>query len=222
MRFGSYPEVITQPNQTKKQEVASLIANSYLLRDTLAYSGIKNSGRVLNILKLLALQIGSEVSTVELATQTAMDHKTVGHYLDLLEKSFVVFSLGGFSRNLRKEISKMSKYYFYDIGIRNALINNFNRLKDRADVGQLWENFIIMERKKRNFYKQQPVNSYFWRTYDQKEIDLIEEAGGQLTGYECKWQQKKLQPPKLWQTTYPEAKFFEINQKNYLTFVGSN
>lgn len=220
LRFGSYPEVINQSSAEAKGIAVSLIANSYLLKDTLTYSGIKNSNRILNILKLLALQIGSQVSTVELATQTSMDHKTVNQYLDLLEKSFVIFSRSGFSRNLRKEVSKMSKYYFYDIGIRNALINNFNRLKDRGDIGQIWENFVIIERQKRNCYTNQPVNSYFWRTYDQKEIDLIEEAGGQISGFECKWQTKNTSPPKLWQATYPDANYQEINQDSYLEFVG--
>lgn len=220
LRFGSYPEVIMQTSADEKSEVASLIANSYLLRDTLTFSGIKNSGKILNLLKLLALQIGSQVSTVEIATQIGIDHKTVSQYLDLLEKSFVVFSLGGFSRNLRKEVSKMSKYYFYDVGIRNALLNNFNRLRDRTDVGQLFENFFLIERKKRNSYLKHRVNSYFWRTYDQKEIDLIEEAGGSLLGIECKWQPQNSAAPKLWLSTYPEASYQEVHQKNYLDLVG--
>lgn len=216
---GSYPEVITSDNYDQKAETISLIANSYLLKDILEYSGIKNSHKVLNILKLLALQVGSEVSTVEIASNVSLDHKTVINYLDLLEKSFVIFSLGGFSRNLRKEVSKMSKYYFYDNGIRNALINNFNHLQDRNDVGQLWENFLVIERMKRNSYQNIRTNYYFWRTYDQKEIDLIEEHHGQLNGFEFKYSNKKTKPPKLWLKTYQEATYTEINQDNYLDFL---
>jgi uncharacterized protein len=139
--------------------------------------------------------------------------------LDLLQKSFVIFPLSGFSRNLRKEITKMSKYYFYDTGIRNALISSFNKLEDRNDVGQLWENFIMMERIKRNSYQKFNTNYYFWRTYNQQEIDLIEENGGKLFGFEFKWQEKSTKPPKLWLETYDNAEYKEINKNNYLGFV---
>jgi len=219
--YGSFPEVINQDSYQDKEKVIKQIANSYLLRDVLEFEGIKNLKVIFNILKMVALQVGSEVSTVEIATSVGIDYKTVMKYLDLLEKSFVIFSLSGFSRNLRKEVSKMSKYYFYDIGIRNALISNFNKLSDRNDVGQLWENFLIIERLKKNNYTNLSTNYYFWRTYDQKEIDLVEENGGKLFGFELKWQDRKTKPPKLWLETYENAEYKEINTGNYLDFVTS-
>jgi predicted AAA+ superfamily ATPase len=167
----------------------------------------------------LAFQIGSEVSTSELAKQLLVDVKTVSYYLDLLQKAFVIFPLSGFSRNLRNEINKMNKYYFFDIGIRNALISNFNKIGNRNDVGQLWENFLLVERMKRNEYLQFNTNSYFWRTYEQQEIDLVEENGGKLFGYEFKFQRKNTVPPKRWSETYKESEFQEINKENYLEFV---
>lgn len=217
--YGNFPEVTNQLTYEKKEETIKLIANSYLLKDLLEFDGIKNSKIILNILKLLALQVGSEVSTVEIAKNVGIDYKTVMKYLDLLEKSFVIFPLSGFSRNLRKEISKMSKYYFFDTGIRNALISNFNKLQDRNDVGQLWENFLIVERKKRNTYSNFSTNYYFWRTYEQQEIDLIEENSGKLFGFEFKWQNRNTKPPKLWLETYNNASYSEINTDNYLDFV---
>lgn len=217
--YGSYPDVWTQPTYIEKERVVRQLTNSYVLKDVLEYSGIKNSNKVLAMLKLLAFQIGSEVSTVEIAKNVSLDSKTVANYLDLLEKSFIIFSLGGFSRNLRKEVSKMSKYYFFDIGIRNALISNFNNLEDRNDVGQLWENFLMIERRKRNSYTSFNTNSYFWRTYDRKEIDLIEENGGELNGFEFKWKNVKKKVPTLWLDTYSEATYTEINKDNYLDFV---
>jgi len=217
--YGSFPEVVSQNLDQDKKGVIEEIANSYLLKDVLEFEGIKNSKVILNILKLLAFQVGSEVSTVEIAGKVGVDYKTVMKYLDLFEKSFVIFSLSGFSRNLRKEINKMSKYYFYDVGVRNALISNFNRLNDRDDVGRLWENFLIIERLKKNSYTNLSTNYYFWRTYDQKEIDLIEENSGKLFGFEMKWFDKKSKAPKLWLETYKNAEYKEINRENYLDFV---
>jgi hypothetical protein len=176
---------------------------------------------VIDLLRHLAFQVGSEVSTVELGKNLGIDNKTVKRYLDLLEKSFVIFSLSGFSRNLRKEINKMEKYYFYDNGIRNSLIKNFNDLDTRNDVGQLWENFLMMERMKNNSYNKLSVNYYFWRTYDQKEIDLIEERGGKLYGYEFKWNPKDVKPPKEWVTEYDNSEFKVVNKENFLEFVTS-
>lgn len=217
--YGSFPEVINQTLYQDKEKTVKQIANSYLLKDVLEFEGIKNAKVILNILKMVALQVGSEVSTVEIAASVGIDYKTVMKYLDLLEKSFVIFSLIGFSRNLRKEINKMSKYYFYDIGIRNALISNFNKLDDRNDVGQLWENFLITERLKKNSYTNLSTNYYFWRTYDQKEVDLIEENSGKLFGFEMKWTNKKTKAPKLWLETYENAEYKEVNKDNYLDFV---
>lgn len=217
--YGSFPEVLSQNLDEDKKKRIEEITNSYLLKDVLEFEGIKNSKVILNILKLLAFQVGSEVSTTEIAGKVGIDYKTVMKYLDLFEKSFVIFSLSGFSRNLRKEINKMSKYYFYDVGVRNALISNFNRLSDRDDVGRLWENFLIIERMKRNSYINLSTNYYFWRTYDQKEIDLIEENSGKLFGFEMKWANKKTKAPKLWLETYKNGEYKEINRDNYLEFV---
>jgi len=217
--YGSYPDVINQHLYQEKERVIKQIANSYLLKDVLAFEGIKNSKVILSILKMIALQVGSEVSTVEIANSVKVDYRTVAKYLDLLEKSFVIFSLPGFSRNLRKEISKMSKYYFYDLGIRNALISNFSKLSSRNDVGQLWENFVMIERMKNNSYMTTSANYYFWRTHDQKEIDLIEERGGKLYGYEIKWTGQRTKSPKLWLETYENAEYKEIDRENYLDFV---
>jgi len=217
--YGSYPEILTTHLDSEKEEILKLIANSYLLKDILEFDRIKNSEKIFNLLKLLAFQVGSEVSANELAKQLSIDTKTVLSYLDLLEKSFVIFSLSGFSRNLRKEVTKMSKYYFYDNGIRNAVISSFNKLADRNDIGQLWENFLMIERMKRNSYTRFNTNSYFWRTYEQQEIDLIEENSGKLFGFEFKWKEEKVKPPKLWLETYETATFNVINRDNYLDFI---
>ncbi len=175
----------------------------------------------MNLLTKLAFQVGSEVSTTELGRNLGIDGKTVRRYLDLLEKAFVIFRLGGLSRNLRKEITRMNKYYFYDNGIRNALISNFNGLNIRNDVGMLWENFMMVERMKRNEYAGLVTNYYFWRTYDQQEVDLVEERGGKLHGYEFKWNSNKLvRAPKDWLETYKEADFKVYTPKNFLDFCG--
>lgn len=220
--YGQYPEVIMQSTYEQKEKTIRQIANSYLLKDIFTYEGIKNSNIILNILKLLALQVGSQVSTVEIARKVGIDYKTVVKYIDLLEKSFVVFPLSGFSRNLRSEVTKMNKYYFYDLGIRNSIISNFNKLQDRNDIGSIWENFLIMERIKRNSYTNFYANYYFWRTYEQKEIDFIEERNGELNGYEFKWTNKNTKPLKLWLDTYENSSYTEINRDNYLDFISDN
>ena len=171
------------------------------------------------LIQLIAFQIGKEVSLAELGKQLGMSKNTAERYLDLLEKVFVIYRRRGFSRNLRKEISKSQRYYFYDNGIRNALINNFNPLEIRNDVGALWENYVISERMKKQEYLRQSVNSYFWRTYDKKEIDLVEERQGGLAGFEIKWKSPRGKPPKDWMAAYPDATFEVINQENYLTFI---
>lgn len=217
--YGSYPNIITYNTIEQKQNRILEIKDGYLIKDVLKFHGVKRSRTVINILKLLAFQIGSEVSTTELGSSVGLDHKTVMNYLELLEKSFVIFRLDGFARNLRKEINKMGKYYFFDLGIRNALIANFNALDTRNDVGQLWENFLMVERIKKNIYQKMATNRYFWRTYDQKEIDLIEERGGKLFGYEFKWKQDKAKPPKDWLETYQNASYEVITLDNYLKFI---
>ncbi|MCK4386617.1 MAG: ATP-binding protein [Candidatus Pacebacteria bacterium] len=217
--FGSYPEVITARTKAKKIDVLKELADSYLLKDVFALEKIKNSVALLNLLKLVAFQIGSEVSLNELATQVKLDVKTVERYLDIMEKAFVLKKVGAFSRNLRKEIYSKNKYYFYDNGARNAVISQFNDLKDRNDVGALWENFIVMERLKKQEYNRIYSNNYFWRTYDHKEIDWVEEREGKLFGYEIKWGNKKHKEPKLWKDTYSNAEFQVINQDNYFDFI---
>jgi len=169
---------------------------------------------------LLAFQVGSGVSLNELAAQVRLDVKTVGRYLDILEKSFVIKRIGGFSRNLRKEITSKSKYYFLDNGVRNGVISQYNALSDRNDIGALFENFIVMERLKANFYKFRPVLTYFWRTYDGQEIDMVEEREGRLFGFEIKWSERKKQKsPKDWLKTYKNAEYTIINQNNYQDFI---
>lgn len=217
--YGSYPEVVEAVTHAEKSEAITEIANSYLLRDILELEKIKSPKVLLDLLRLIAFQIGSEVSHSELARQLMIDTKTVARYLDLLEKSFVLYNLRGFSRNLRKEITKKSKYYFYDVGIRNALVANFNDLTLRNDVGHLWENFIVIERLKFQSYHRLNVNNYFWRTWDKKEIDLVEERDGSLFAYECKWGKQRVKVPKDWSETYPDSSFEVINQENYLEFV---
>lgn len=217
--FGSYPEVITTIGLDKKRQLLNSIVDNYLFKDILALKDLKRSQKLIDLLKLLAFQIGKEVSISELANNLNVNFTTVEHYLDLLSKIFVIIRVDGFSRNLRKEITKNSRYYFYDNGIRNAVINNFNDLKTRDDIGQLWENYIILERLKKRTYAQIFANQYFWRTYDQKEIDLVEEREGKLFGYEIKWGDKKIKEPSIWRKTYPNAEFEIINQENYLDFI---
>jgi hypothetical protein len=218
--FGAYPQAVTAQTRKARIEVVSEIANSYLLKDILDFDRVRGSRAIWDLLKLLAFQIGSEVSQNELSRSLGIDVKTVGRYLDLLEKSFVLYRLDGFSRNLRKEVTRNSKYYFYDNGIRNALIAQFNRLDQRADVGQLWENFMVMERIKYLTYTAEPANLYFWRTYSQQEIDLIEERGRRLDGYEFKWSPNRaVKVPKEWSRTYPEASFTVITPENYQDLI---
>lgn len=217
--YGSYPEVITQEDDRSRQEYLHELVSSYLLKDILAFEGIQKSKKLIDLLILLAFQIGKEVSHNELATQLSMSKATVEKYLDLLEQVFVLVNIRGFSRNLRKEVTKTSRYYFNDSGIRNALINNFNVLSRRDDVGALWENYLVIERLKKQQYKQIWSNNFFWRTYDQKELDWVEEREGKLFGYEFKWGETVVKAPKLWLETYPEATFECINQENYLPFI---
>lgn len=217
--FGSYPEVILAKGNSDRERYLKEIAGSYLYKDILELDGLKHSDKIVRILQLLAFQIGKEVSLSELGTQLNMSKNTVERYLDLLEKTFVIYKLSGFSRNLRKEISKSSRFYFYDNGIRNVLINNFNMLNLRDDIGQLWENYVITERIKKQEYGELQSNNYFWRTYDQKEIDWVEERGGKLFGYEIKWKNAKSKPPSDWLNAYNEAVFEVVDKDNYVKFI---
>lgn len=218
--YGNYPELLQLTTKAQKNRYLNDLVNSYLLKDILAFEQIKNSDKIGSLLRLLAFQVGSLVSTTEIGQQLGMSGNTVSKYLDLLSKVFIVHRVGGFSRNLRKEVTKTSRWYFFDNGIRNILVANVNPLALRNDVGQLWENYVISERIKFQQYSGMIVNNYFWRTYDQQEIDWVEERGGQLYGYEFKWSTRKQpKPPKGWRGNYPEAEFTVINPDNYADWV---
>ena len=219
--YGSYPETVMAEGRKEKIELLEELVGSYLLKDVLAMDRIRSSRTLLDLLKLIAFQVGSEVSLNELATHVKLDVKTVGRYLDILEKAFVIVRLGGFSRNLRNEVTSKAKYYFLDNGIRNAVIGQYNLLDSRNDIGALWENFIVAERLKKRSYTGIYGNIYFWRTYDGKEIDYVEERDGGLFGFECKWTMKKKdKPPKKWLESYPDATFELVTPDNYIEFVG--
>ena len=218
--FGGYPELVHYEDWEEKKEYLYEIINSYLLKDILVFEGIIQADKIYNLLRLIAYQVGKEVSLQELGNQLQMSKNTVDTYLDLLSKVFIVFKVEGFSRNLRKEIVKSSRWYFYDNGIRNGLINNFNRLENRTDVGDLWENYLAVERIKKQNYQKIATNNYFWRTYDQQELDWLEERGNELAGFEFKWNEnKKSKIPTAFGKAYPEATFEVINKQNYLDFI---
>jgi len=217
--YGSYPEVVLMKDNKGREKYLKEIVSSYLYKDILELDGIRYSAKIIRLLQLLAFQIGKEVSLSELGTSLSMSKNTVERYLDLLEKAFVLQKLTGFSRNLRNEITKNCRYYFLDNGVRNALINNFNLLEQRNDTGELWENYLIMERLKKQEYLEAQANNYFWRTYTKQEIDFVEEREGRLFGYEIKWGKAKPKPPKQWQSAYPESSFELINRQNYLKFI---
>lgn len=217
--FGSYPEVITAASREAKIQTIEEIVNSYLFKDVLALDKIKKSKTLVDLVKLLALQISSEVSIQELATQLGVNVRTVERYLDILEKSFVIISVGSLRRNLRNEVRSKKKYYFYDTGVRNGVISQFNRLNERSDIGNLWENYLFIERLKKRSYRNIHANYYFWRTYDGQEIDYIEEREGKLFAYEFKWKENKVKAPGRFLETYPNAEFAVITKENYLEFV---
>lgn len=217
--YGSYPEVVMMENYERKTDYLRDIVGAYLLKDILAIDGLKNSNKMRELLRLIAFQIGSEVSYDELGRQLGVSKTTVEKYLDLLEKVFVIYRLGAYSRNLRKEVTKAGKWYFYDNGIRNAIIGAFSPLSIRQDVGALWENYIIGERRKANFNNTLHKEFYFWRTYDKQEIDLIEESADSLTALEFKWGNKTPAAPIAFQKTYPHAQFHVVNRDNYLQFI---
>lgn len=217
--YGMYPEVLNIKNTKDKISYLLELRNSYLLKDILELENVRNSATMYDLLRLIAFQIGNEVSLSELGNSLGIAKQTVGRYLDLLEKSFIIKKVGGFSRNLRKEITKTNRYYFSDNGIRNAIINNFNPIEMRNDMGMLWENFMFTERIKKQHYHKIFSNNYFWRTYDQKEVDLAEEREGKLFGYEFKWRNKKNKIQKEWLETYKNSSFEIIHKDNFLHFV---
>lgn len=216
--YGQYPQLLGM-NSQEKEEYLLEVVNAYLLKDILAIDGLRNSNKMYDLLRLVAFQVGNLVSYDELGKQLGLSKNTVEKYLDLLSKVFVVYRLGSYSGNLRKEIAKSSKWYFYDNGIRNALINNFSPLSIRNDVGQLWESFVISERIKRKHFHLLNINHYFWRTYDQQEVDLLEIQNQQITAFECKWSEKAAKIPTALAKAYPNAEFFEINKTNFIRFV---
>ena len=213
--FGNYPELLHLPDRQDKVDYLNEMISSYLLKDILVYEHIKNSQKIFNLLRLIAFQIGGEVSLQELGIQLGISKNTVEKYLDLLSKVFILHKVEGFSRNLRKEITKNSRWYFLDNGIRNAVIANFNPLQARNDIGALWENYMISERLKYQEYRRISSNNYFWRTYEQQEIDWVEERDGSLFGYEFKWKEEKVKIPTQWKSAYPDASFELININNF-------
>lgn len=220
--WGGYPRSITTKSTQEREQVLGELIGSYLYKDILELNDVKHPDKIVDLLRLIAFQIGNEVSLSELASNLAMNRETVERYLDLLEKVFVIFKVRGFSRNLRKEVVKNPRYYFYDNGVRNALIQNFNAINLRDDIGQLWENYLVSERRKTNHYHNRSTNSYFWRTYDQKEIDLVEETGGKLYGFEFNWSKDATvnkSTVKEFTHAYNNASVEIINSENYDAFL---
>lgn len=219
MRFGHYPGVLELDQEQEKAAFLNEITHAYLYKDVLELSGIRHSGKLRDLLRLLAYQIGSEMSFNELGRQLGMDTATVQRYIDLLEKAFVIQTVGGYSRNLRKEISKKQKVYFQDLGIRNALIDRFMPMNRREDAGALWENFLFMERTKRLDNHGIRANRFFWRLQTGAELDYVEESEGIPTGYEFKFNNSTPKAPTAWQEAYPTSRFQAINRDNWLSFV---
>lgn len=216
--FGMYPEIHDVFTKEDKIRLLRELSTSYLYKDILEFQDIRNPEVLGKLLRLLALQVGCEVSYSELASAVGIDYKTVERYIDLLEKSYVVFRLGAYSTNKRREIAKNKKVYFYDLGIRNAIIDNFNNVELRTDVGALWENFMVIERMKHREYNGIYANQYFWRTYDGREVDLVEEREGKLYGYEFKWGKDKASVPVSWRS-YENASYEVFNRDNFESLV---
>lgn len=215
--YGMYPDVINHPG--KEKEVLQQLANSYLYKDILSLANIRKPELLERLLQALALQLGSEVSYNELAQILQIDKKTIMVYIDLLEKAFIIFRLRSFSRNLRNEIKSNRKIYFWDNGVRNIIIANMNTLDLRQDKGALWENFLISERMKFLQYHKKIVNSFFWRTVQQQEIDYVEETNGKITGYEFKWKDDgRIKIPKAFTDAY-QAKGSVISKENFRNFL---
>jgi predicted AAA+ superfamily ATPase len=217
--YGSYPDVVLMNTHEEKKEYLKNIVDAYLLKDILMVDGIKNASKMKELLQLIALQIGNEVSYEEIGRKLGMSKNTVEKYLDLLSKTFVIFRLGAFSRNLRKEITKAGKWYFYDNGIRNALLLAYNSLTIRQDIGSLWENYLISERVKKNLNANHNKELYFWRTYDGQEIDLLEVDGNNIAAFEFKWGDKIPKIPEAFAKNYLQSTYQVVNKTNYLNFV---
>lgn len=221
--YGTYPQVNNEKNLKEKRLLLENIKNGYMLKDVLALDNIKDSHFIISLLRALAFQIGNNVSYNELSKTLNASVNTVIRYIELLEKSFIIFRLFGYSNNLRKEISKSPKIYFWDNGLRNVVISSFNDLNLRYDIGQLWENFCISERIKKQKYKETFSEFYFWRTYDQQEIDLIEVQDDKISAFEFKWNpDKKVKIPRAFRNAYPDASFDIINKETYFNFLIKN
>jgi predicted AAA+ superfamily ATPase len=218
--YGSYPEVFNINTNNEKGAYLQQLVQSYLLKDILAYSGIKHADKILALLRLIAFQVGSEVSYNELSNQLGINKITVENYLDLLSKVFIIYKLPSYSSNQRSEVAKSSKWYFFDNGIRNAIINDFRVPTMRNDMGALWENYIISERIKKTKYNQELTQFFFWRNYNQQEVDLIELNNGILSAFEIKMSSsKKTKKPAAFNTIYPNADFQLVSKENYLEFI---
>ena len=221
--FGSYPELINLVSNDDKRNYLQQLVQSYLLKDILSFAAIKHSDKIVSLLRLIAYQVGSEVSYNELGTQLGMSRFTVETYLDLLSKVFIIYKLPSYSTNQRKEVTKSSKWYFFDNGIRNAIINDFRIPTLRNDIGNLWENYLVSERIKSNKYLNKTKELYFWRNYNQQEVDLIEVRDGAIATFEFKYSgNKKIKQPLSFKTLYPESTFECINKDNYIDFVVGN
>jgi hypothetical protein len=218
--FGTYPELEFLPTNNEKINYLKEQVNSYLLKDVLAYEGIQKREKIVSLLRIIAYRIGSEISVESIGNELGISKNTVDKYLDLLSKVFIIHRVGGFARNLDNEITKKAKWYFYDNGIRNALISNFNTLEVREDQGQLWENYLIYERLKKQSYAMDYGSHFFWRTHSRQEIDWIEEKDGALKAYEFKWaMQGKAKVPQAWIKGYPDASFEVVDRTNYMDFI---
>jgi predicted AAA+ superfamily ATPase len=213
--YGSYPKVFESVSgEDKKIQIGKIVSN-YLYKDVLKFQSLKNAEIVRKLLEALALQIGNEVSYNELSNLLQISRQTVESYVEILEKAFVIFKIVPYSSNLRKEIGKLRKIYFYDLGVRNALIDSLKPLSLRNDTGELWENFVVAEFKKRNNFIANMKNLYFWRTYDGQEVDLVEENEGKLFGYEIEWNKVRKNAPKAWRQNYKNAQWKVITKDNY-------
>ncbi len=219
--YGSYPAIFSLAGERLKRDYLRELVSGYLYKDILEIGAIRNSDKLRQLLRLLAYQVGQQVSLTELGAQLQMSKNTVASYIDLLEQSFVVFRLKGYSRNLRKEVTKQDKIYFWDLGIRNALIDDFRFPQHRNDMGQVWESFVIAERMKYLRYVHGAGSLYFWRTHTGAEVDVIEERNGELTAYECKWGHAKARPPSAFLAAYPNARFAAITPETFVEHLAS-
>lgn len=217
--YGSYPELFQLTSLKEKEAYLKDLVNAYLLKDILSFEGVRNAEKVKDLLRLVAYQVGKEVSFQELGVSLNISKNTVEKYLDLLSKVFILRRVGGYSKNLRKEITKSSRWYFHDNGVRNAIINDLRPLALRTDTGELWENYLISERIKKLAYAKRHADFYFWRTYDQQEIDWLEWENGRLSAFEFKWKDERAKIPVAFANAYPDASFQLINRDNYLDFI---